>query len=70
MTKQLKRVTFRSVPAPARMRPAGMKPKSCSAARKRGSQTAGSASVAASARATRSQVASMPASGGASSGPA
>ena len=38
MTKQLNKVTERSVPAPARMRPAGMKRKSVSALVKRSCQ--------------------------------
>ena len=40
MTKQLKRVTARSLPAPARMRPAGRKPKSAIASWKRAAHDA------------------------------
>ncbi len=46
MTKQLKRVTVRPVPAPAMIRPAGRKRKSSSAAWNRSSQASGSASIA------------------------
>ena len=53
MTKQLNRVTLRSVPAPARIRPAGMKRMSAIASRKRASIASrrSGASAAATARA-------------------
>ncbi len=59
MTKQLKRVTARSVPAPARTRPAGMNRKSSTASRNRASQVerVSGASAAAMALATRWAVA-------------
>ena len=58
MTKQLKRVTARSLPAPARMRPAGRKPKSAIASWKRAAHGARSppSSGTAAARATRQNV--------------
>ena len=63
MTKQLKSVTVRPVPAPAITRPAGRNLKPDSASWKRPAQTSGSRSGAARARATRHQVASRSASG-------
>ena len=64
ITKQLNSVTRRAVPAPARMRPPGRKRKSASASRKRRAHASRSrGSPAASARATRSQLSSMDASG-------
>ena len=63
ITKQLNSVTRRPVPAPARMRPPGRKRKSASASANRRSHVARSrGSAAASARATRDHVASMPVS--------
>ncbi len=59
MTKQLNSVTRRPLPAPAMIRPAGMKRKSAIAARKRASHSAGSASGCASAFATRRQVSAI-----------
>ncbi len=61
MTKQLKRVTPRPVPAPARMRPAGRKAKSAIASLNAFSQRARPrlGSAAAAAFATRAQVSSM-----------
>ena len=61
MTKQLKRVTARPVPAPARMRPAGRKAKSAIAAANSLAQRARRrfGSAAAAALATRAQVSAM-----------
>ena len=64
MTKQLNSVTERPVPAPAMIRPAGRKRKSSSAAWKRPSHLAGSASTEARSRATRRHVSSTVASSG------
>ena len=68
MTKQLNRVTMRSVPAPEMMRPAGRNLKFVSASRNCGAQVSGSSSRAAKAVATRSQVSSMVLSTGRPSG--
>ncbi len=66
MTKQLNRVTARSVPAPAMIRPAGRNRKSASASMKRFSQADRPlGSAAAIARATRCQLSSMVLSTGA-----
>ena len=62
MTKQLNRVTVRPVPAPASTRPAGRNLKPDRASWNRPAQSSGSRSGAASARATRHQVASRSAS--------
>ena len=62
MTKQLKSVTARPVPAPAMTRPAGRNLKPDKASWKRPAQSSGSRSGAASARATRHHVASRSAS--------
>jgi hypothetical protein len=61
MTKQLKRVTLRSVPTPAWMRPPGRNLKSSRMPRKRSAQTAwaSSGSTAASAVAMRRQVSAI-----------
>ncbi len=61
ITKQLKSVTARPVPAPARMRPAGRKAKSAIASRNALAQRARPrlGSAAAAAFATRAQVSSM-----------
>ena len=58
MTKQLKSVTVRPVPAPAITRPAGRNLKPSRASWNRPAHSSGSRSDAASARATRHQVAS------------
>ncbi len=69
ITKQLNSVTRRAVPAPARMRPPGRNLKSSSTSRKRPAQCPRSrGSAAASARATRSNVASIDASAGPEAG--
>ncbi len=62
MTKQLKSVTLRPVPAPAITRPAGRNLNPDSASWKRLAHSSGSRSGTASARATRHQVASRSAS--------
>ena len=66
MTKQLKRVTPRPVPAPARMRPAGRNAKSANAAANSLAQRARTrfGSAPAAALATRAQVSAMPWSSG------
>src|SRR3989344_8219412 len=56
MTKQLNRVTFRPVPAPARMRPAGKNWKSVRAASKRSRQRARALGASASATAAATRV--------------
>ena len=62
ITKQLKSVTERSVPAPAKMRPAGRYLKSSSALKNVSSHCFGLSSTAANARATRRQLSSTVAS--------
>ncbi len=62
MTKQLNRVTWCEVPAPARMRPPGRKRKSRSSEWKRGDHSCGRLSTEATAPATRLQVSSTLAS--------
>jgi hypothetical protein len=66
ITKQLKSVTARPVPAPARMRPAGRKAKSAIASAKRRAQRSRArfGSAAAAARATLAQVSAMVRSSG------